>query len=231
MSVARNKENFTIDLELFHEKTQELFRSAEFLSFLRHCYDIGKSIKWFQRLAILVVRFIDGNRSYLTMQDFRDAKCKMEPDHSIQLIKGLPRWTPMDHSGSSISNILNIIGIAMRELCILIAILALEHHGQYYYTFEMIYDQLQKFSRTHGGSMYAKDRQEILFAFEKLLQTALLRDVGDAFHLGGRNKFNRKQFYVVQSSVDPFQVQHMIRNQQISCPTMLYQWATKAFPL
>lgn len=118
--------------------------------------------------------------------------------------------------------------LSVRELTLLIAMRRLERKGHAVYSFEMIFDQLVLYYRSHGGqTQHTKlSRTDALAAFQSLVELHFAKPVGNAFRLGGGNKTSLPPEYtVVQMTIDPEHFDRFLPS--VACPTALTQWAAK----
>lgn len=192
----------------FDARVTELFATpSAFLSSLAFDYDIGKPLAFFVRVAAAAVAYLSCDAPLLDVTHFQCAKHLLEQDHQLATIA-----TINDH------------GIAL-----MIGMSHLERDGQRYFTLEMVYHRWQQFYRKHDLLHQLPTRSEAQKALENLLRLQLVKDAGDAFHIGRAKhaapESLQPEYRVVYLNFAPRTLEGMIRNRSIACSTAMVEWA------
>lgn len=185
----------------------DVLQSKSVQELLLSWYDLGKIVRWFLRVIIVVICTINPVQPILNENCFRIAIEKVEPNYHLQLLRS----------------------VSLREIVLLVAMLRWETRNQHYYSFEMVFDHNLKYILAEGGAAsLTLSRSDAFTSFEHLIQIRLVTLVGNAFKLmGGTKQMLETDYQVVKLLVSPDVLKQEIRNGNLTCPTSIKVWAMR----
>ncbi|OQR98370.1 hypothetical protein ACHHYP_08675 [Achlya hypogyna] len=165
---------------------------------LQYWYDLGKPTHVFLRLAYVAATNLSESAPVLTPAHWERAMAQLAPPHQLQTLQG----------------------ITTRELTLMLAMIALERQGRTQYSFEMVFQECSLFYRKH--SLKLPGRMDALKALDNLHSLQLIHHVSGATSAAQQVQ---PEYRLLALTIRSAVILHAIRAKQISCTTLIEQWA------
>ena len=180
-------------------------------------YDVGKSIRWF--LAVLSTAFVIVSQEIEASNHDRIRPNILKSNYLKKAIEWIEPNIP--------PQLFTLFTV--RELTLVIAMLRWEAMEHAFYTFEMVFEQYVTFARTTNTSIIWT-RRDAMKTFEHLLAMNCITMVGNPFRIAGGKAAKLElplAYRPVRITFEPKTLLDALKNESLSCPTALRQWALR----
>ncbi|OQR94218.1 hypothetical protein THRCLA_08220 [Thraustotheca clavata] len=173
-------------------------QASPLLPELQYWYDLGKPTHVFLRLAYMAVTNLTADDPFLEFQHFQRALSQLAPPHQLQTLQG----------------------ITTRELTLLLAMISLERQGRIRVSFEMVFQECSLFYRKHALKL--PGRMDALKALDNLLSLQLVHHINSS---SSATQQVQPEYRMLQMSLRSSVILQAIKKKEISCTTLIEQWA------